>query len=133
MKTYFLILIIPLFFIACSKETISGIFNLNEEENFKIGMENKSAESDVIFTINNVRDSRCPSDVVCIWQGEAEVEIQFFAPFQETIVLSTFDNLIDTVGNYSVELLDVSPYPVSTKKIKTKDYIVKLKIGLLEN
>jgi hypothetical protein len=133
MKTYFLILIIPLFFIACSKEYFPGVFTLDEEENFRVGNENKSAEGNVKFTITNVRDSRCPSDVVCFWQGEAEVEIQFFAPFQEIIELNTFDKRVDTVGNYYVELIDVSPYPVSTKTIKTKDYVVKLKIGLLEN
>ena len=119
--------------ISCQKETIPENFSLGEEVDFKVGTENKSAEYNVKFTITNVQDSRCPIDVECIWQGEAEIEIKFDSPFQETIVLSTYDDLIDTVGNYSIKLLNVSPYPISTETIELKDYTIKLKIESLED
>lgn len=134
MKRSILVLFAAMFVVfSCKEETFREDFVLGEEENFKVGTENKSAESSVLFTITDVQDSRCPIDVECIWQGEAEIEIKFDSPFQETIVLSTYDNLVDTVGNYTVKLLDVSPYPISTKTIKPEDYTIKLKVESLEN
>ncbi len=134
MKKCLYLLLIPIFLgISCQKEVIPENFVLGEEEDFKVGTENKSAEYNVKFTITDVQDSRCPMDVECIWQGEAEIEIKFDSPFQETIVLSTYDDLIDTVGNYSTKLLDVSPYPVSTETIELENYTIKLKIESLED
>ncbi len=128
MKVWYLLFIVPLVFIACSKDSVSDNFTFGAEENLKIGNENKSAENNIQFTITNVQDSRCPGDVVCIWQGEAVVDIEFTKPFQQNIQLNTFDNLVDIVGNYTVKLLNVSPYPVSTQTIKTEDYTIKLRI-----
>ena len=34
------------------------------------------------------------------------------------------------VGNYTVELIDLQPYPLSTKKILMKEYVARVTIGL---
>ena len=128
MKKFVSIIIVSLFLFSCTKEAEPEFFDLGKEEKFKIGIENKSAQNGVKLTITNVQESRCPSDVTCVWEGEAKVEIEFISPFEETIELSTYDDLIDTVSNYSIELLDVLPYPVSTHTTELDDYTVILKI-----
>lgn len=117
---------------ACNKEFFTDIFVTGMEDEFKIGTDYQSNDSDLKFKISVIQESRCPSDVVCVWQGQAVVKIVVKSPVPGTIELSTYDNLIDTLGSYSFELVDVSPYPVSTEVIKPEDYHVKLKIENLD-
>jgi hypothetical protein len=78
---------------------------------------------------NITSDSRCPSDVTCIWQGEVSIQVDVK---QEN---TTFENIIlgenDEVpifGKYFIRLLKVEPYPQSTHMIQQDDYIATLVI-----
>jgi len=128
MKTLFVLIISLVLFFGCNEVIIPASFVLNEEEIFKVNNEYISIDSSLTVEIVNIQDSRCPSDVVCVWQGEALVEIEVKEIQTFSTVLSTYDNQIDTLGNYSIELVDIKPYPVSDKAIKTKDYDLTLKI-----
>lgn len=114
--------------VSCDNETVSDSFSLGLENDFKINGEYHSTDNSLNFSVTEINDSRCPSDVVCVWQGKADVKIEVKSPVRGSIMLNTFDNLIDTLGNYSFELKDVSPYPISTKVIKLEEYNVTLKI-----
>jgi hypothetical protein len=84
-----------------------------------------------------IGDSRCPSDVVCVWEGEATIGFQVIAaPADTHIVTLTLrpgcayrcdpDNaVLDTLG-YRFQLLAVDPYPVSTVHTPVEDYRVTL-------
>lgn len=134
MKTLLLILVTLGFVVyGCNKEIFPETFMLGSEKDYQINRDYQSNDNDLKFDIAVINDSRCPSDVVCIWQGEAVVKIEVKSPQSGIIELSTYDNLKDTVGLYSFELIDVSPYPVSTRVIKPKDYKVTLEINKLEN
>jgi hypothetical protein len=129
MKTIsFLFLLTSISLVSCNKETVSESFSLGLENNFKIHGEYNSIDNLLNFEIVEINDSRCPSDVVCVWQGKADVKIEIRNPVHSSIILNTFDNQIDSVGNYLFELKDVSPYPISTKVIKLEEFNVTLKI-----
>lgn len=129
MKTiYFFFTLIFISFISCDEEPVADSFSFGLENDFKINGEYHSADNSVKFRITEINDSRCPSDVVCAWEGKADVKIQVESPVSGIITLSTYDNRVDTVGNYSFKLIDVSPYPISTKTIKLDEYDVTLKI-----
>lgn len=98
------------------------------QEDFQIGDEYFSEENSLEFKVSAIQDSRCASDVVCVWEGEAVVKVEVASPFSGTLELSTFDNQIDTLNNYSFELIQVSPYPISTEVIDLEDYEITLKI-----
>ena len=73
-----------------------------------------------------VSDSRCPSNVTCVWAGDAEVQVTIskpgFAPL--TTVLHT--NLTPqsvAYNGYTVTLNDLAPYPVSTSPINPSSYV----------
>lgn len=130
--------LIVLFFIftllfSCNNESESypENFEVGIEKNFKLGDDYLSNVESLKFKISEINDSRCPSDVVCIWQGEALVTIDVETPVQGKLQLSTYDNQTDTLGDYSFELVEISPYPISTKIIKLKDYTITLKIDKL--
>lgn len=115
-----------LIFSSCNKDEQIKTFVL--EQKFQIDQSFASTNNPLKFTITEINDSRCPSDVVCVWEGKADVTIKVESPVSGIITLSTYDHLIDTVGNYSFELIDVSPAPISTETIELEDYKVNLKI-----
>lgn len=75
-------------------------------------------------------DSRCPKDVVCVWEGEGRVELGLTMgdgptmPFE----LNTRGPLSVTHAGYVVTLLALDPYPVSTEHHPPADYVVRVRI-----
>lgn len=124
-----LILLFAIFIISCEKETIYETFIIGLDGDFKLNEEYQLTDNPLAFSIIEINDSRCPSDVICVWQGMAELKIEVNSPVNGTLVLNTYNHLNDTLGNYSFELKDVSPYPISTTTIDPEDYIVTLKIS----
>lgn len=116
---------------SCNSENVTDTFSFNLEKSFQIGDAYFSPDHSLQFQITEINDSRCPSDVICVWQGEAVVKIEVKSPLTGTLELNTHNNLTDTIGFYSFELVDVSPYPVSTKTIELDEYQVTLLIEKL--
>ena len=127
MVIFFLSLTIFLFS-GCEDKMLPDIVQYERELIFKINKTYYSNDEQLKFVINEVSDSRCPKDVWCVWQGEAIVQIISELPEIDTIELSTYDNLLDTIGNFSFELIEVSPYPVFPDSIRQEDYKIKMKI-----
>jgi len=113
---------------SCQDENELGYFPLGVSIEFQYGLLNSSENNALRFSITEINDSRCPGDVVCVWQGKAEIKLKIEAPQQRSLVLNTYDNVKDSAGNHSFELIDVSPYPISTQTIKTSGYTVTLLI-----
>ncbi len=118
--------------VSCNREMLPETFHIGTSEKFKTGADYLSKKNSLQFHITEINDSRCPSDVVCVWAGEAIVKIAVESPVTGTLELNTFDHPKDTLGTFSFELVDVSPYPVSTETIELEDYDVTLKIEQLD-
>lgn len=97
---------------------------------------NQSAEiksEDITVTFLNVTsDSRCPSDVTCVWQGQAGIELDLRKGEEKSTVSlsiggdsSPEESIFDS---YLIQLVDISPYPVSTKDIQSDEYAAKINI-----
>lgn len=115
-------------FVSCNNEDEPDTFNIGEETVFQHGEINQSNISSLEFTITEINDSRCPSDVICVWEGKVDLKIVVEKPYAGIIELSSHSHSIDTFGDYSFELIDVSPYPISTETIELKDYLITLDI-----
>lgn len=76
-------------------------------------------------------DSRCPTDVVCVWAGNAAVEIGLRVGMGPThpFTLNTLVNptSVDFAG-YRVTLLALSPQPTSTSRIPPDEYRASLQV-----
>jgi hypothetical protein len=85
------------------------------------------AESLLIDFWNVVEDSRCPSDVECVQEGQAVIELNLFEADRgpHHLQLTTGTEGAHFEG-YLVKLLKVSPTPISTEKIEFSDYRVTL-------
>jgi hypothetical protein len=77
-----------------------------------------------------VNDSRCPNNVVCVWQGQASclMEITYLESVQKvTLVqpgLTEEFSQIDFNG-YLIQF-NLTPYPEAGKEIKKSDYRLQL-------
>lgn len=82
-----------------------------------------------------IQDSRCPSNVTCIWQGQVIIELDIIKNGKQvsTLMLTLIpgsDALpIQFLDKYTVTLKEVSPYPQSEQTIALKDYIVKIVVS----
>jgi hypothetical protein len=80
-------------------------------------------------------DSRCPTDVVCVWAGNAAVEIGLRLGMGPThpFTLNTLSYPSASVdfGGYRVTLVDLTPHPVSTRHIQPDEYRAHLLVTLL--
>ena len=76
-------------------------------------------------------DSRCPSDVNCVWAGNAVVTVELTeGQCTTTLRLNTHQNPQSPenakAGPYRVKLVKLDPYPRSTQKISAGDYTATL-------
>lgn len=84
--------------------------------------------------LNVTEDSRCPSDVQCVWSGQAKVQINIVnndrnvGTFNLTKRTGYEELSILKIDGYSITLEQVDPYPISTKKIESNGYSITLKI-----
>jgi hypothetical protein len=77
-------------------------------------------------------DSRCGSDVICFWQGVADIllsvngkEIRGFqveASIPGLITTPFYENTAIDIDGYTLRLLQLDPYPMSTHRIEEKEY-----------
>jgi len=123
-------LLLIVFLGACSNGGDHELYTL------KIGDSVTTGPINITFT--NVHDSRCPKDplILCIWEGEAEVELVL----QQSDLMSTIYlverglcnrpcGTSDTTWNKIFTLLEVNPYPSDTiMDISLEDYEIKLRI-----
>lgn len=108
---------------------------LNEPFKLKIGQQATiNSEKISISFLNVTEDSRCPSDVVCIWQGQASIRIstEINGTNAGQFVLTVGGNEKSAVlggGKYSIKMTGLEPYPVSTNHAELKDYIAILVVS----
>jgi hypothetical protein len=107
--------------------------NLNSEFLLQFNQSAEIKSEDITVTFLNVTsDSRCPSDVTCVWQGQAGIELDLRKGEEKSIVSlsiggdsSPEESIFDS---YLIQLVDISPYPVSTKDIQSDEYAAKINI-----
>ncbi len=138
MKTFNLLafLFIAVFFSSCDKEKNRNPLDFQLGQSFDLAFENTAdctcGELSVTFA-DVVEDSRCPIGAVCVWEGQARVQLQVKSPEgSQSVELiyqalrSSFDR--DTIGNFAVSLLDVSPHPREGQTIDKRDYRIRLMV-----
>jgi hypothetical protein len=111
--------------------------NLDSEFVLQINQSAEIKSEDIKITFLNVTsDSRCPSDVTCIWQGQAGIELDVQkGEVESTVSLSIGGDSSpeeSIFNSYLIQLVDLSPYPISTKNIQPEDYTATIKITKYE-
>ncbi|NJN41439.1 MAG: hypothetical protein HC811_03560 [Flammeovirgaceae bacterium] len=120
MKYLFLAALIPL--LSCS----DILHEITLENNFIAEVSNSyRLNNDLLFRIDRVEDSRCPTLVKCIQAGDATVFLSIDKPIVVDTTFTTVENKI-VINSYSFELIDVSPYPETPGNIKQDEYRITM-------
>ena len=81
-----------------------------------------------------LEDSRCPSDVACVWAGNAQAALGVGPPRgtqgpTERVLLNTTEGgQSGEAWGLRVTLVDLTPAPKSTQPIAPEDYRIRLKV-----
>ena len=78
----------------------------------------------------DVEDSRCPSDVTCIWEGKVAAMIHTSNETHKIGGPVEIGYPMTYITPYTITLLDVKPYPISTEK---SIYVATLEITKSES
>lgn len=120
---------------SCSKKEESAGFNLDESfllaYNGTSHLENNPGIK--IQFSELLEDSRCPTDVQCVWAGRVALKVIFSQNGNQqtgTLALgeiagTSYSNET-TFGDYTVKLLTVKPAPKSDQSISLDDYQIEI-------
>ena len=95
---------------------------------FSLGIGESANIDSLDFTFLNVtEDSRCPTDVTCIWEGAVSVKVNLVKNGQDLGNHSVSSKMIkddtQTFEGYHVKLISIEPYPLSSIPIKPTEYV----------
>ncbi|MEJ5994191.1 hypothetical protein WG904_07120 [Pedobacter sp. Du54] len=133
------LLTILVFVQACEKSdarSLTGTILLTDKETKTVVHQGKT----IAITASDFKDSRCPINADCIWQGNASVKIKFKDDVKEqeiTMCLGACDVLsvplpktIQLNGTtYKIKLEEITPYPTLDKN---KPEVSKAKLTFSE-
>lgn len=133
----FLVCILSL--ISCLNERPCQNFELGETFEFSYQEQVTHCTEPISITFLELsQDSRCPENVTCVWQGLAQIKILVSVNGQEKpFDLSTYPphqgipSEIFYLG-YKIALVDLKPYPNTTRKYRIEDYQAYLLIDKVE-
>lgn len=78
-----------------------------------------------------VEDSRCPIDAVCVWAGNAVVELGIRAGMGPTVPIQINSTLEPRTAEWNgvrITLLEVQPAPRASVPTKPESYSVKIRV-----
>lgn len=74
-------------------------------------------------------DSRCPSDVICVWAGEAIARFKIEKYDSFPVYMDLKEGVKDTVVfGYKISFIKLLPYPISVHQTKPEEYKARLVI-----
>ena len=85
--------------------------------------------SDTRITFRQVReDSRCPTDVTCVWEGDAKVEVVISragSPDETKLLSIKAPNNEARVGNLKIRFVGLTPVPRQADAGAPKNYLAE--------
>lgn len=122
---------------AQSSEPMNIEAEIDSEFLLQVNQSAKIISEDITITFLNVTaDSRCPADVMCVWMGQADIELFVQKGDEESTInlsiggdSSPEESIFDM---YLIQLMELSPYPYSTEVIRPDEYTATLKITKYE-
>jgi hypothetical protein len=115
----------------CAPGARNGVVCARLGEEFDVRLNETAYIANTALSIQAVavpEDSRCPTDVVCAWAGNARVSLALRegSNADAADVNSMLQPRAVSRFGYVVELVDVRPGPVSTQTIPPEAYVIRL-------
>lgn len=101
---------------------LDTIFELKVGQTVTIGPEQISFKFESVPS-----DSRCPTNAVCVWEGNAVIALTFGD--KKIVVNTTIDPQMVICGIYKVRLISLQPYPSLPGEIQPDAYTAKFVVS----
>ena len=115
---------------GCDEKVTAPTSPLNSEFTLAPGDSMAIEDSTLTVRFNRITgDNRCPADAVCILGGSADVDLTATSNgSSRSLVLRTGDMQPVRYDDYTISLVQVAPYPFSSRPIQPDDYRVTLRV-----
>lgn len=113
----------------------SGTIQVSMGQDFQLaaGQSGRVGGTPVTVTFRSVgTDSRCPSNVQCVWAGDAAINLSLSATTtasQEAVLHTNLDPRSVDFAGYRVKVVGVAPVPKSGSTIPAANYVVTLQVS----
>ncbi|MBM0103237.1 hypothetical protein JM946_00695 [Steroidobacter sp. S1-65] len=115
--------------VACRSDSAVRAASLDQEIELAPKQQAVFAQQELqVEFVRVVQDSRCPTDVTCVWAGEVEVEVSTRRDASEAVPHFIKAGEHAAVGGLRVTVVRVRPERVSTREISPEQYRVTLKV-----
>ncbi len=134
MKTLSAIKYLFIFFLltgmGCEDAIIEQGFTIGKEANFQVNQLYTSVDGHYTLKITEIRDSRCPEGVQCVWQGEVTVKGEWTENNNKSSfeIHSVVNDQTKQPTGYTIKIVDAKPYPKYDSESKPEDLVVTLLI-----
>jgi len=96
---------------------------------FEIKLHQTIKVDGIEIEFSGIEDSRCPSDVQCVWEGQAILTFStLYQTHYESHSFITAKVTTTNVGPYEITLNEIAPYPTTTRDI-SEEYVATLSIS----
>jgi len=111
------------------------IDQLDANKSFTVQMNQSVFFNNFEITFSEIlEDSRCPTDVTCVWEGRASINIDVKNKGKiQNMTLTTVDKTTAYFDSYEVNLVEIWPYPDSTTNIPHEEYSAILSVSKIDD
>ena len=112
-------------------QSVSGpTASFSREASIPIGRSVSIVEDVEVRFVEVTGDSRCPADALCIQGGDAIVKLQVVVDGrQRDVELHTGNTRPVSTQGLTIELLQLMPYPFSSRPIQPNDYEATIRVS----
>ncbi len=82
----------------------------------------------VVEFLKVIEDSRCPTDVTCVWAGEVKLQLSTRIRAAEAVRHEITMGQDATLGEFRLAVVRVQPERLSTREISPEEYRVTLRV-----
>ena len=119
---------LPVLLMAQKEEDSTAVEMMRLGGDFGIGQELNFGKTSVNF-LGVISDSRCPTQVTCIWPGEAKVLLGIRLNgkyFEKEVVISGRGAEIPLPNDILMQFSHLRPYPETGAEIPAEDYCLRI-------
>jgi hypothetical protein len=115
---------------GCATVDTAVVASPGAEFTLQVGKTAAISGTDYKITFNRVtEDSRCPVDVVCVWAGDAKIELAIArnsAPADVHVISLTPPNSEVTAGDLKIRFVSLAPNARQSEPPASRAYVARL-------
>lgn len=133
-KTLNLIILLSILFLFSCSDSINdnntnNTYEFGTEITIQFGETINVGDEELQFSFDSFFESRCPSDVICAWEGVGEATLSQIITGQTEEFSLSIRGLCQEdcgedkdIGGYNIKLLELNPYPSYANPVTEEDY-----------